>query len=282
MINSNIDEVYNLIPQIQESEISLLVGSLADGTATIDSDIDILLIPKMDIKHVEESKEFVAYDSKGREINVVVLSGYDTVDLLARLKMGIDSLLPEDSQQTQGKFQRFSIPERRSLHRIYQGIPLVNNKSKERILKQYRIDKLYVYLAYYYLVGYFAYIKKAKTKANALGKIIGTSMLDVAVKRLIGAILASIKVTNPTEEWRPYLLDRNSKYLALEDVKYGIKYAFLSPESDINENIEQVEWFAEEAIERIFQRDVELLKLKDIFNNKANQNRLGDSIQSKG
>ena len=180
-LGAEIGELLTLLDELAPGSATMLVGSVAEGIATADSDIDVLAATKVSISPVEK----VAFVGNDREVNVTISPQLDLDSLVERLNAAVAHTRGERIDGA----QRFSESERRVLHRLANGQPIGESNYFEELNRRSRLGELSTYLFSYHLVGYHSYIRKVKPKSMIAGASTGTRYLQIAVDRLLGGNL---------------------------------------------------------------------------------------------
>lgn len=194
-----------------EDTAVLLVGSIPEGLANPDSDIDLLVLgdytPRGDIVFEERQyADSVTRTGSGHDLNVQAWSSEQLEDIAARVGGILDTMRhPEGAERV----HLISPYELNLLHRIRVGVPIGPEAPVERWRATLATDQLpacsaLTQLGYYGAAreDVFAQLEEGED-ASALW------MLMVALEHLASAVLASVGETNAGRKWLIRLLQRH-------------------------------------------------------------------------
>lgn len=227
----SVEDLASHVRPLQASETMLLVGSIADGLANPLSDIDLLIIGDGQLEEGFLQRD-VQYDEAtvrlpgGQEINPEYWQG-DTLERLCE-RLSVLDLLRDPARPS--SINRLGESELRLLHRIRNGVVLVNPENAAYWHSRLRLDELPGYLLIDGIGSHFVYREDAIAQIQyGNDDYSALSMLRISADYIASALLASIGETNPFSKWRPLLLRRNRELLGEERVAELMLYLFPDP-----------------------------------------------------
>lgn len=284
--NLNLDTMHRVLGRpLGEAEALLLTGSVSDGHANAESDIDLILIGGPLTAGVQFNRAGVPGAmlrdcATGVECDVTVLSHALVDDLGRRFRAAIDALLDHDAERSSAStFYAFSDEEQDLLHRLSTGIIVGNPHVIERWRSATQLDQLPTYLL---TLGLFAYFSLRQDVKGQIAEGHGDNalhMLQIAVDRLSGAVLAAAGITIPTRKWRIRLLRKHEQTIGPELVAALTKHFFPAFGADAAAFGESLAEVAQSALTWMFGRRPELVEPLSKLVQRYQLNRF-DSVQA--
>lgn len=261
------------------NETLLLSGSIADGNANAKSDVDLILIGdsltagrQIDISGV--SGALICEPVSGAEVDVTVISPERAQQLGERFRTTLELMLNEAPGAESAVLFAFDEPEEALLHRLRVGLAIGNAAVMNGFRRRYRLDQLDVYSI---AIGLFAYFTLCQDAEGMHRDDDGTSavrVLQMAVDRLAGALLASAGVTLPSVKWRIRMLRRYQHQVGEQLATDLMDAMFPALGTDATEFGERVTGLAQRAIRSIFERRPELVVPLSAMAEKSDLSRL--------
>jgi hypothetical protein len=189
----------------------LLVGSIAEGLAVADSDIDLLLLGCRD-KDVHPTIDAARYETSiqrshsGVGFNVEHWGIDDLTEIEGRLSVSLDAI---NNPVNIRRVELFSLPELTMLHRLRTGLPIANPDVVTEWRRCLRTDELSGYMVLSSISDHFAYREDVIGQSRTQRTDSALYMLGFAVSAAASFTLASIGETNPEAKWRVSLVQQH-------------------------------------------------------------------------
>jgi hypothetical protein len=255
----DMDSLARYAPPVAPGECLALVGSIVEGLANDQSDIDLLYLGEGELHHklviaYEGSYRFgMSHDEDGREINVEQLGVGEVEALVGALERSIQSVRqPKDKQ---GGIVVRDHDRMRMAHRILNSVPLVNAPVLESWRQRLRATEHHVWLCQ----GHVAQL--LNLQEDILGEL-DAGELDSALwmtrarylPTLVAAMIASVGETSQQAKWHYRLLLRHREMIGAADVD-RVLASLAAPDARSREELTSLLLgVAEPVFERIYER----------------------------
>jgi hypothetical protein len=194
----------------------LLVGSIPEGLAVAESDVDILLLggrhEDLMFGHGGHDTS-VDRDDSGTEFNAEHWTDAALSEVANRLAISLDAIKSPVHVQ---RIERLPEDEMIVMHRIRTGVPIANADVARLWRKRLRGDELPSFLAFHWTSEYFALKRDIIGQMGCQREDAGLYMLGLALQMVAGFVLASVGETNPKAKWRVSLLQRHRHLIGEE------------------------------------------------------------------
>lgn len=207
-----LDSVRQFAPPIQVGECLLLAGSVAEGLANDESDLDLLMIggqaPGNGLVLAFEALETV--NKRVADLDVSVES-YEP-DFVESLGVKVGRILSVmDAPETADRIDIISsLGDRKLLHRLRTGIPIAGEDVIARWRSRLSVDRWPMVLAGLSLIEHFTY-REDTLSHLAEDDVESAGWVNIkASTSLASAVLAATGETNPNTRWLIKLLRRSS------------------------------------------------------------------------
>lgn len=265
-----LEEVVAMAPQIEAGEILTLCGSVAEGLANKQSDVDLMYVGrgtlrgKFSIAISGVSAVDVAHTGGGCEVNV------ERVDPERIAMLGDDFLPALDSitDQRSGKALSFILDplKLQILHRLRVAVPLHGHDAYKELYDRLRLEQLPMYLAAIALQDYM------NAREDVDGEIeIGSSRSAVwmatriAAPRLLAATLAAVDQTVIKEKWHMKILLQNEEAVGFDLTRAFIRFLEGGADQDPVLVLRDLIELEEKALPLVFSRFPKLYRAIKMF-----------------
>lgn len=227
----DMDTLIRHAPPVGDGECLAIMGSIVEGLANDESDIDLLylgsgeLTDKLVITFDSAYRLGVSHDENGYEINVEQLTTTD----LDRLASGLESSLRTvyDPKNAKGVHVERDINKLRMIHRIGNSVALANPHVLEAWQEKIRTSELHVFLCQNNVESLL------NQQEDILGELDAGEFQSAVwmaktryVPTLIAAMLTSVGETNLQAKWHYKLLRRYEAELGAARVQAVLDFVF--------------------------------------------------------
>jgi Nucleotidyltransferase domain len=209
------EELEGFVRGLSRDETLLLGGSVADGLANRDSDIDLMLLGGLSggrsVVFLEAECEIsTERHPSGLELSVEAWDGSYLERLARRVAVNSAGLT---SRRGLDRLDLLREGDLRLLHRLRTGLALVNAAAADAWRERLAVSTLDAYLVLHFLQQHFVAREDAIAEWHEGYRDSAGWMFRTALGHLAGACLASIGETNAAPKWRLRLLDRHIESL---------------------------------------------------------------------
>ena len=214
-----LENLAGLIRPLEPGECLLLAGSVAEGLANSDSDVDLLLIggpsglPGLMLRDATVEITTLKHGS-GAEISVEVYSPAHVAELARKVSRLIGSI--EDPATMEMLDLVDEVADRKLLHRVRTGIPLAGEAEVLLWRERLRVERLPEIMAGMRLIQHFA------AREDAISHVVEGDIESAcwiftrSVAEMAGALLASVDETQYADRWLIRLLRRHEQQIGPE------------------------------------------------------------------
>jgi len=257
-----LDDVSQLIRPVGPAETLLLVGSVPEGLANEESDLDLILIGEGVLEDglvltIEEFENSTVRLPSGLDLNCELLRPAALRATASRFAPTFDAIRQPESVS---QILLATDHELRTLHRLRSGVALANPKVAEAWRQELRLDELPGYVVLFALAHHLEYREDAIAQAKLGDARTAVLMLRLSMDYLAFALLGSVDETNQHPKWRVRLLERQRAVLGDDVVERCIAALFPKPQDDPRGATQEAIAFADAVIQGILERHPELLK----------------------
>jgi hypothetical protein len=200
------------IDEVMPWETVLFGGSIPEGLANLDSDVDLLLLGDTQVAESDVAlPQLQAGDSEvtfkpnlgSMRVTIEVVRPAHLEVLGRRMEEMVSVLLRPDAARF---FQGFSEFDLRTMHRVRTGAPLRNPEVAARWRTRLHSDFLPIYTVALMILQHFLHREDAIGEAREGRRESALWSLKIAFGYVAGLLLASVDETNPNPKWRVRLL----------------------------------------------------------------------------
>ena len=255
----DIETLHERAPEIADDECLALTGSIVEGLANDESDVDMLYLGNGVLKdklvmHMDTSFKFgVSHDENGREINVEQLTFADLNDFADRVSRSMECLT--DPQKSKEAFAERNESKLKMLHRIKTALPLVNADVLHDWQSRLKLNEFHRFVCLSLVQNLMNQREDiiGEVKAGKIDSAIWMTKCQFA-PTLVSSLLASVGETNAHAKWHYQLLRRYEDELGRERVADVLRFVFL-PADDLREDlIGKLMSVSEPVVEDIYDR----------------------------
>lgn len=254
------EDLVRFAPPVGDEECLALMGSIAEGLANEESDVDLLYIGSGDLKdkivmQIDTSRKTgVSHDEHGREINIEQLEIDQLSDMEARVEGSLEIF--QNLKKGRGIVVENNLDTLRMLHRIKTAIPLVNADVLASWQARLRVKEFHQFVCLSH-VQYLMNLREdivGEIEAGNIGSAVWSARCLYG-PRLVAALLASIGETNAHVKWHYRLFKRNADVLGEERVKEVLGFIELPVEVLRHDLLERLNAVTEPALREIYGRE---------------------------
>jgi hypothetical protein len=216
----SLDDVVALIGPVDPAHAVLLGGSVPEGLANAESDIDVMIIGD----HRLEVAETIICDAasaavtqkagEGGKLATEVVQPRHLEGIATRMRATLEAL---DRPETAKQVYIFGEDDLRTLHRVRTGVRLCHEAAAAGWYERLGCARLPDYLTLLFIGFHFSHREDAIGEANAGHHASAIWMMRESLGYLAAAFLASLGETNPNNKWRLRLLERHRAELPRAD-----------------------------------------------------------------
>jgi hypothetical protein len=258
-IGLSIEDLAKLVPDLQQGETLLLVGSVPEGLSTAASDIDLLRIGHSRgrgfVRPFSAGTESAWRLSSGATINIEAWNLNDVEALGRRVLEGFRAIDGElDNDGLESHIQHYNAAESLFLHRCSTGVILAGEALALKLRRDYRIGEISLQFLMYSFLAYSSAIEKASRQAALGADLSALWMATQAMDHMALTMLASVGESNPHCRWRVRLLERSSEALGPERVDRLFDFLFPARGTNAQRLIAAAKEFGRAEVGRIIAR----------------------------
>jgi 8-amino-7-oxononanoate synthase len=216
-----LNELAGYARPLERDECLLLVGSITEGLANADSDVDLMLIGRRGSTD-SPTINMVRFDTETVQLSELAEVNVETFDSQQLLLLEPTMQATATALERPGAVKRVSIlnsqEEVRLLHRLANGIPLVNTHIVEQWRTRLRVDVLPEVVALGASIVHFAHREDAISHVLEGDYDTATVCFRTSASDAAAMLLASVGETQPNPRWRLRVLRHHRESLGHERV----------------------------------------------------------------
>jgi hypothetical protein len=222
----SIARIGSCIEEVRPWEALIFGGSIPEGLANADSDIDLMLLgatrPR-DGQVVLEGDAEVAWERACAPLKIQLESvKFSHLESLAtRMEETAQAL--EDPARVP-RLHSFPLADLRIMHRVRTGIPVRNPEVAASWRERLHVELLPTYLLVLMIVQHFSLREDAIGEAREGRRESSLWLMRESVSRAAGALLASVGESHSYDKWRVRLLQLHEPRLGAKPVRTLINY----------------------------------------------------------
>ena len=223
----DLDDLRRIAEPLETDDLLLLTGSVVEGLANADSDVDLLLVgahrtPEGGVTTTGTSCQVIGAlgQPQGFDAQITIWTRQAVADFAGRFRAFADAwrgklALQErggDPRSTPWAFSWFSPIERLFLHRLRNGIPLHNQTGITALRSRMALNYLPLQSFVTAVHACYGFVEDSIAQAEQPNGDPDTAlaMLHLAAEALAEALLAAEGETHPYPKWRAKLLKRHT------------------------------------------------------------------------
>jgi Nucleotidyltransferase domain len=259
------DDLLAHSPEVGDTEALALIGSIVEGLANEESDVDILYLGDSPLKdkitmQMDSSYTFgVSHDRRGREINVEQLTTASLKDLGARVGSSLEVL--NDLRKWKGHYIERNHNRLKMLHRIKTAMPLKNGHVLQAWQEFLQSSKFHKFLCLILVQDLMNLREDIAGEVNA-GKLESAMWMTRFLygPKLVASLLASAGETNANVKWHFRLFRRYEDVLGTELIEKVMEFAYLDTARLEHDLLGKIAAINELVIDSIYSRQREVRK----------------------
>ena len=210
-------EVIAQIGAIDDAATAIVGGSVTDGFANGESDLDVMIIGGADkvldqrgvMVHETDHQHATWRLNRDRDIQVVVYSAEKISNFAKRIA-------PSLSGAGGDQLYYCNVSELKLLHRLWSGLPVVNSHVADELVARMRLEKLPRYLLLQKMMNYLALREDVVGQLEEGHSADAVWMLSLMMTELVCALNAALGETNMNGKWQWRLLSFHRDELGAE------------------------------------------------------------------
>jgi hypothetical protein len=207
-------EIVSAIGQVDETATAILGGSVADGFFNRESDIDIMVIGAGEGRL--DKGGLIVNESDNRH-STWRINGTSDMQIEIYAVEKLDELAQRITQSlvggSKGQIYYCSLSELKLLHRLWSGIPLVNEPVADEMIARMKLERLPRYLIIQKVMNYLAFREDVVGQLNDGRFEDAIWMSTFMINELACALNAAMDETNMNGKWQWRLLSCHANEL---------------------------------------------------------------------
>lgn len=220
-----LEEIVDLIRPVGENELLLLAGSVVEGLANAESDLDLILIgdgPRLASLTLREERVETStiIHPSGLEVSIDTYEPKELERVSATMRVLVHCLDDPESIDTFPII--YDESDRKLLHRLATSIPLANEAAVVRARAGAFVDRLPEVVAITRMIDHFSHREDAISHANLQQWDAASFSLMRSATDIVGALNAAAGLTNHNARWSIPLLRQAAAQLPPFDVDFAV------------------------------------------------------------
>ncbi len=262
------EDLRSIAEPLQDGEMLLLVGSIAEGLANRDSDVDLLLLGSF--RNVEAGVTTIGTNCQvvgalgqpqGFDAQITIWSPETVESVRQRFGRFVEiwqhklecASSGQDLDITPWVFPWLSPIEQLFLHRIRGGIPLTDRSVISRLRASLQLEMLPLHAFVTGVHACYGFVEDAIAQAEQPegDRETAQTMVSLAADGLAAGLLGAVGEKHPYPKWRPKLLRRHRGILGDDLIEEVLEHLFPDRSDDPLTTARQFYAFTERALNQV-------------------------------